>query len=149
MLHLFETWAQWARSRRPQSMHVSSTADCSQLSYVSSRACGQTKEKTRSSNGGGSFAMNCSVGGGASELKCAKPRNWSRSKLVVDFFFLNHLIIIKFAGLKMNLFEIHEVKGGRRELKYSLLLKAGDNRERLGFPRRRIRTSISKLTVRV
>ena len=58
----------------------------------------------------------CAAAGGVSELKCGKLRNWSRSKLV-DCFFLNHFMIMKFAGLKMNLFKILEVKRGCRELK--------------------------------
>lgn len=65
-LHLRDTCTQWAKSLRPHSMHVSSTADCSQVSYVSSRACGQTRAKTRSSSGAGSLAMQATdvVGGG-------------------------------------------------------------------------------------
>ena len=55
-LHFFEVCAQCDKSRKSHSMHVSSTADCSQLSYVSSWVWGHTKAKMRSSIAVGSFS---------------------------------------------------------------------------------------------
>jgi hypothetical protein len=80
-------------------MQVSSTADCSQLSYVSSRVCGHTNENTRSSKGAGSFAIKSTPDtGGVPYCSCGKFRTGSWSKLF-DFFFLNHFMMFKFASL--------------------------------------------------
>lgn len=102
VLHLLQTCAQWLRSRRSQSMQASSIADCSQLSYVSSRACGQMNEKIRSSTGVGSLAISCADRADTRGVpNCAKPLGISCTSKFLDFFFLNHFMMPNFASLNV------------------------------------------------